>query len=704
MLTELCRLYISGADVRWEVLYLKQGYRKTSLPTYPFESKRHWLQLRRYGEKESAGTDKSQDSFYRINWMEAPVEASGNLTPEESVLLIHDGNPTAASLLQSIPGVLDITLGKQFQRLEAERYMVDLSEDSFKRLISSVKGSGPYKIILSVFMETTVASLNDIHCFEDKSIQSLLNLIKSLVHNNVSSNIDLVLLTKSSHEVTGTEPYIIPEYALLVGLGRVIHQELPHISCRCVDYDELTSLQQLTSEIMHHSESYLTAYREGRRYVEIIEAEKSNPVQARGHWIHEFGVYLITGGFGGIGFSLAQAIAALRPVHLILLGRQQFPAQSEDAEWLDKHNAILEMKRNGSTVDYFSADVSDEEQVAAVLQEARSRYGRISGVFHAAGISGTNMIYHKSYADISGVLQAKVDGTWILDKLTAKDELDFMVLFSSIASFAGGLGMADYAAANAYMDAYAMKRSKTGRKTVSVNLATWKHVGMSVRHGVNKDTLFHALEKEGGISLILQSLNHTGARIIAARVNYNDALFLHADDPAKLGIRLSEDIVSAIERVRMNQDGVPSAPVPIESVTLMGRNEIHYSETEITVSSLWGKVLDIYEIDVDMNFYELGGDSRLAIDLLKELELRFPGVINISDIFTYPTVSLLSEYIEQQLEAASNKRPEPNKAEQRGLTAALDNEGLRALIGSVKAGAVSVENGLQILKQHRKEN
>lgn len=57
--------------------------------------------------------------------------------------------------------------------------------------------------------------------------------------------------------------------------------------------------------------------------------------------------------------------------------------------------------------------------------------------------------------------------------------------------------MADYAAANAYMDAYAMKRSKTGRKTVSVNLATWKHVGMSVRHGVNKDTLFHALEKEG---------------------------------------------------------------------------------------------------------------------------------------------------------------------------------------------------------------
>lgn len=155
------------------------------------------------------------------------------------------------------------------------------------------------------------------------------------------------------------------------------------------------------------------------------------------------GVYLVTGGLGGIGLTLAEYLASTCKAKLILLSRSGLPDRqdwqdilSNEAEEVrelkNKISHVLDLESLGAEVLVVGADVCDRAQMQRAIEQAQTRFGEINGVIHSAGIPGGGIIQLKTPELANRVLSAKVEGTRILDELFAHLPLDFMVLNSSV--------------------------------------------------------------------------------------------------------------------------------------------------------------------------------------------------------------------------------------------------------------------------------
>src|SRR5262249_39790642 len=189
------------------------------------------------------------------------------------------------------------------------------------------------------------------------------------------------------------------------------------------------------------------------------------------------GVYLITGGLGGLGLLFAREILAqTRQSRVVLTGRS---ALSEEKQ------ALLDgLSAQAGRVSYRQADVSDPDQVKGLIASIQAECGQINGILHCAGMIADNFILKKAVAEFSRVLAPKVSGAYNLDQASQDVELDFFALFSSIAGAMGNLGQADYAAANGFMDQFAAYRNgqvaadeRRGR-TRSINWPLWQAGGV----------------------------------------------------------------------------------------------------------------------------------------------------------------------------------------------------------------------------------
>ena len=178
----------------------------------------------------------------------------------------------------------------------------------------------------------------------------------------------------------------------------------------------------------------------------------------------------------------------------------------------------------GGHVMVAAADVTDLKQMRAVVREATKKFGAIHGVIHAAGISGSTPIGLKTTEELDQVMRPKVLGLAVLEQIFADRDLDFMALFSSVASLWGREGQADYAAANAYLDAYAVEMSGAGRwPVVSINWDTWREVGMAINTlrvapgKAKPQTLNFGLLTAEGVRAFKQALVAQHAQVIARK-------------------------------------------------------------------------------------------------------------------------------------------------------------------------------------------
>ncbi len=221
-------------------------------------------------------------------------------------------------------------------------------------------------------------------------------------------------------------------------------------------------------------------YSEGRRQVAVWK--KLENAESLIPWCDR-GVYLITGGLGGLGLLFAQHIATHRHgCRLILTGRSALAAAKQDR--------VESLRALGAEVVYREVDVCRREAVDALLADIEQQFGALNGVLHAAGTVQDHLIPHKKAAEFKAVLAPKVMGTNVLDLATKDMALDFFLLFSSTAGAFGNVGQADYAAANGFMDGFAAYRNElvgAGSRagfTLAVNWPLWREGGMQVDAGV----------------------------------------------------------------------------------------------------------------------------------------------------------------------------------------------------------------------------
>ncbi|MBW5446414.1 SDR family NAD(P)-dependent oxidoreductase [Cohnella sp. CFH 77786] len=673
-LTQLGRLYMDGADADWRRLYEGREVAKVNLPAYPFERKRCWLRLPAEADAENsheafAGGKTSASSLYhRLEWRQKPLvsrkPAPGVLPP---ICLVSSGEPLAALLaarLRTETGaeVTEASVGTQGKQgaMPISRYA-----EAFRHLFESTSSSGPRRIVLLDGGEA--AEPGEVPGM-GADVHRLLGLLRTLAEEPSGRSAELFLVSNRALPDVGTHAQGNPDRAALFAMAKAVHWEMPHVRVRCIDYgDEAEDLAGLVAELSvppHEGGEYKTAYRLGARYVERVcewelPSEPKDPVG----WRTE-GVYVITGGLGGIGLLAAARIAAQGPVRIALLNRSAFPPREEwetlacgspDSETTHRIRAIRDMERSGARVECIRADVSDEHSLREALDGLRKRHGRINAVVHAAGIGDGDYLARLTEDGCEKAAAAKTRGAWLLDQLTSRDEPDFFVMFSSAITLVGGIGSGPYAAANAWLDAYAANRRAEGCRMLSIGWPAWDRTGLSAADAPDeRKELFRLLPADRGVDAFEELL---GVRIAHALVGEwnRDGLLFELEE--RLPFRLEEEAAASWHRKASEASGAASRhAAPIRQVKLKGKTGGGgCTEIETKVASAWMQVLGYEELGVDDNFFELGGDSILITRLHAHIRESFPGRTTIADLFAFPTIAKLSAFLQASEEAETGR-------------------------------------------------
>ena len=444
LLRALGQLWLAGVPVDWRGFYAHETRRRIALPTYPFERRRHWVEPQDDGMAQAPG---SRDRTWAPLWKQAFPPPS---PPEDGAgpwLLLLDETGLGEELAA--------LLAAQGRRVLAARPPHD-----YAALLDEL-GEPPWRIVHLGNVRQAGS--------EESAFFSLLALVRALGElGGGPGHVDVV--SSGLQEVESADQ-ADPIKALLLGIVLTLPLELPGFTCRSLDVDRRVPLESLLAELEaapDEARGPILALRGGGRWVQTFEpvslGEGGPPLRAGG-------TYLITGGAGGVGLEIARFLARTVQARLVLASR----SAPEPAR-------IAELEALGAEVLAAKADVTDREEMRAVLAATRARFGALHGVIHAAGVPGSGVMQLTRPESAAAVLAPKVRGTLILDELLAAEPaaIDFLLLCSSLSGVMGGPGQADYAAANAFLDAFARSRARSGGpRVLAIDWDTWRGVGMA---------------------------------------------------------------------------------------------------------------------------------------------------------------------------------------------------------------------------------
>ncbi|MCP5007146.1 MAG: SDR family NAD(P)-dependent oxidoreductase, partial [Planctomycetes bacterium] len=426
-------------------------------------------------------------------------------------------------------------------------------------------------------------------------------------------------------------------FAGLSGLLKTAALENPKIIGQLIEInpeEALDGILGLAKENSRCPQDSHILYQEHKRLIaswsEIDVGTGLKPAQ-RLPW-KDHGVYLITGGLGGLGVLFTKEILRqAEEVKIILTGRSELLPQSQ--------SVLDELQTMGGSVDYQQVDVSALEQVNSLIETIQAKYGKLDGIIHSAGVISDNFILKKTSEEFRKVLLPKVIGTINLDKATRGITLDFFVLFSSGAGAMGNIGQVDYATANAFMDRFAAYRNQLvdskerAGQTLSINWPLWREGGMRVDQSsetmMKQSTGMVPMQTETGIRAFYQSLNSDQYQSLVMEGNM-------------LQMRAVLLETERIQEEQVNEETIISS---VDPKTLEERTEQYLKKQISSVLKL-----PSYKIDVEAPLEKYGIDSILAMNLTNQLEKTF-GSLSKTLFFEYQTIRELTRYFIESYES-----------------------------------------------------
>ncbi|MEM6403913.1 MAG: SDR family NAD(P)-dependent oxidoreductase, partial [Cyanobacteria bacterium P01_D01_bin.116] len=553
LLLSLGRLWLAGVEIDWSVFYTEERRHRIPLPTYPFERQRYWIEPNKQGQNGhqtpvSLGKKPDiADWFYIPFWKPSlpPVqnEEQEIVSSESSALVFIDECGLGSKLVKGLEStqnqdIIKVKIGEKFSRLSEFEYTINPeNHHDYDVLIQELFQQNRLPKTIIHLWNVTPSNEQELEIEQVDKAQttgfySLLFIAQTLGKLETTDDFLLTVISNDLQSVTGHEE-LCPQKATLLGPVKVISQEYSNINCRSIDVTLLENgnwleeklIKQLLTELKVASGEKIIAYRGVNRWVQGFEPVRFEKATADLPRLKEKGVYLITGGLGGIGLVLAEYLARTVQAKLVLVGRSALPAKEEWEQWLTNHDEtdstsrkirkVQELERNGASVLVVSADVANEEQMQNVIAQAQQQFGQINGVIHAAGVvqgKSFEAIENITKTDCEQQFQPKVHGLLVLEKLLQDKELDFCLLLSSLSSILGGLGLVAYSAANTFMDAFVHQYNRSHRGLWSSiswdewQLETVKENEQNTSLGASLREL--AIEPEEGIKAVQRILNY----------------------------------------------------------------------------------------------------------------------------------------------------------------------------------------------------
>jgi len=695
LLASLGRLWLAGATIDWPRMYGDERRMRVPLPTYPFERRRFWIEPGRGAGALAAlaALEKRADLddwFYAPSWKRAALADDREALSDTARpwLVFTNGDSFSARfvarLRQAQQEVIAVSAGDHFDRRDDGDYILDPHQPAeYAALLDDLRARDrlPGRIV-HLWNITLDAAAAEERFGEAQAhgFYSLLFLAQALAQQDSAAELRIDIVANGLHEVIGGET-LAPEKATLLGPCKVIPQEHPNISCRSIDIivpaetQAAALIDQLLAELAAPASDSVVAYRGPHRWVQSF-ARTRLPAQSERTALRERGVYLITGGLGGIGLALAEHLAHTVQARLVLVGRSTLPERSQWEQWLAEHGEedrtsarirkLLAIEQTGAELLVVSADVADQERMRSVIAQALERFGALHGVIHAAGVAGGGLIQLKTRELAEQVLAPKLRGALALDSATCDLPLDFMALFSSLTAVVGELGQSDYCAANAFLDAFAHQRTATGRRTLAINWDTWREIGMAVSADVPAEV--RQMREQVLADGILPAEGMAAFDRAIAQRALSQVLVSTRDLEAR--IAQATAMTQAMVRAALEQSTRPAHARPeLATAYVMPANAF-----EQTIAEIWQQMLGIEQVGVHDNFFELGGHSLLITQLLNKLTKAYGVDIPLRSLFDQPTVAgmagLVAHALEQQPEAEQQpiaKRVRDTPAERQSL-------------------------------------
>lgn len=650
------QLWLNGGDVNRAELHVGETRRRLPLPTYPFERKRYFVEMNRSANLPKRKKGKQTDL---ADWFRVPVwnrsvpaellaqaeakeatEANKEATKGDTYLLFLDDCEFGTSLVKRLEQrgqtVVSVVAGDSFAAIAEHTYAINPQERADYSALMKALADGeslPTKIVhlWSVVAEQATASIEFYNQSQERGFLSLMFLAQALGEQNHSAKLPLFVISNNLQEVVG-ETVLAPERATVFGAALVIPQEYQNLSVRSIDVTlptagskrEAKLADQLITEFGLQSDDKYVAYRGQHRFVQGYEAARLG--QSAESLLRTGGVYLITGATTPAGQHLAEHLAKEVQAKLVLVAR---PAEDGVSQTIPYVEAL---QANGTELISFTADVANEAQMQTVISQAEERFGDIHGVIHTEENMGHGLIQLKTREMVEGVFLPKVKGTLVLASLLQQKELDFFVLSSRMLSITGGFGQVDSVAANLFLDAFAHSRfALEGTFTTAIDWGLWKFDTYAAPENTlpEVEAQFKQLKEQYGITeseffdVFTRAISGGLPQVIVSAQQFEAVLDeLHA-------LSSTASMPSGVKR-EFDANRPYVAPT---------------NDVEQKLAELWQELFGVEQVSIHDNFFDLGGNSLLGVQLVSRIRSTFDIELPMSALFESASVAELSKVI-----------------------------------------------------------
>ncbi|WP_058188402.1 type I polyketide synthase [Terracidiphilus gabretensis] len=668
-----------GVNIQWERLSPKPAGRRVPLPTYPFERQRYWVEpassvnetavstatplLSPLPASDSDSPAKHEDIskwFYAPCWQGTPPAGNVLRARSKSVecwLALDGEDPLSNALVSSLRAqgskVICVKAGEQFHWQDGDVRVNPSSPADLKTLWEQIEAAGLRP-------------------------DGLLCLPRSGLEGNKGSRYDFILqllqmagtrqrylrrfefITNSLVSVNG-EPVTNREDGELLGLARALRAELVGVECRSIDIELPEGnveplVQNVLDELSTSGPGLSIAYRRGQRWQKIwtqaaLKADAKSPFRSGG-------VYLITGGVGGIGYVAAKHLLQDHGARVVVVGRTILPDRSEWESWVSAHGEdhatsrrirrMQELEGAGGEVLFMAADVADRDAMKAVIDQTQAKFGPIHGVIHSAGVAGGSRILSQPVEEAREIRKPKIEGSRVLAELLRDSGIDFLLFCSSISANFPPASQSAYSSANAFQNSFAEYcRGSLKIPAFAIGFDAWREVGMMAElvlpegmESFREQGMRRAMTNAEGIEVISRVLGQwRGAHILVSTCDLDASV--NSTTPAAVELPDSDDAVSAV---------------------------IDSSELSV-ILEIWKDLLGTDAIDPSDNFFNLGGHSLMATMMISRIRERLGVTLSLKGIFEAQTPAALAELVQivSGQPAAGEHSEAPTEGEEREI-------------------------------------